>query len=390
MVLRSATVTAPSRQPAVRARSELGSTTGVPVELRGVSKTFEADNERITALDNLDLAARAGEFLTLLGPSGSGKTTALQILAGLQQQTAGEVWLGDEEVGRLAAHKRDIGVVFQSYALFPHMTVAQNVAFPLRLRKLAREERAKLVQDALELVQLGAFGSRRPAQLSGGQQQRVAIARALVFRPRLLLMDEPLGALDKRLRDHMQFELRQLQKRVGITCIYVTHDQEEAMLLSDRIAILNDGRLQQTGTASEIYHTPANEFVGDFVGRMNLWDGQIVAADGPGSVIELPGGVYVRSTRHAQAGTRVRLASRPEALKLTSHPPVEPGEASVVPIRVHSVRFTGATTLVQGIAEGGLEILVQVDSEPLELDRDQAWVAFQPESTLFFESEPAS
>jgi putative spermidine/putrescine transport system ATP-binding protein len=384
-------MTAPPRRPAVRARPELASATGVPVELRGVSKIFDVDNERITALDNLDLAARAGEFLTLLGPSGSGKTTALQIIAGLQQQTAGEVWLGDQEVGRLAAHKRDVGVVFQSYALFPHMTVAQNVAFPLRLRKLAREERAKLVQEALDLVQLGAFGSRRPAQLSGGQQQRVAIARALVFRPRLLLMDEPLGALDKRLRDHMQFELRKLQKRVGITCIYVTHDQEEAMLLSDRIAILNDGRLQQTGVASEIYHNPANEFVGDFVGRMNLWDGRIIEADGAGSVIELPGGVHVRSARRAQAGARVRLASRPETLKLTSHPPAEPTDAaSVVPIRVHSVRFTGANTLVQGIADGGLEILVQMDSEPLELERDQAWVVFQPDSTLFFESDLAS
>jgi putative spermidine/putrescine transport system ATP-binding protein len=366
--------------------TELVSAAGVPVELRGVSKVFETDSEPVPALDDLDLAADAGEFLTLLGPSGSGKTTALQIIAGLQQQTAGEVWLGKQEVGRLAAHKRDIGVVFQSYALFPHMTVAQNVGFPLRFRKLARDERAKLVQEALDLVQLGALGSRSPAQLSGGQQQRVAIARALVFRPRLLLMDEPLGALDKRLRDHMQFELRQLQKRVGITCIYVTHDQEEAMLLSDRIAILNDGRLQQTGTASEIYHRPANEFVGDFVGRMNLWDGHVVAADDAGSMIELPGGVRVRSSRSAPAGTRVRLAARPEALRLSSRPPEDPRGATVVPIRVHSVRFTGAITLVQGIAAGGLEILVQVDAEPLELDREQAWVAFDPESTLFFES----
>jgi ABC-type Fe3+/spermidine/putrescine transport system ATPase subunit len=202
-------------------------------------------------------------------------------------------------------------------------------------------------------------------------------------------MDEPLGALDKRLRDHMQFELRQLQKRVGITCIYVTHDQEEAMLLSDRIAILNEGRLQQTGTASEIYHRPANEFVGDFVGRMNLWDGQVVSGDSAGSVIELPGGVRVRSTRQAAPGAAVRLASRPEALRLVAHPPNEPGDASVIPVRVHSVRFTGAMTLVQGITEGGLEILVQLDSEPVELDREKAWVVFDPESTLFFESAAA-
>jgi spermidine/putrescine ABC transporter ATP-binding subunit len=376
--------------PTGEAKEALVSFTGVPVKLHGVSKKFETDSEPVTALDGLDLAADAGEFLTLLGPSGSGKTTALQIIAGLQQQTAGEVWLGDQEVGRLAAHKRDIGVVFQSYALFPHMSVADNVGFPLRLRKVGRQERAKLVQEALDLVQLGALGRRTPAQLSGGQQQRVAIARALVFRPRLLLMDEPLGALDKRLRDHMQFELRQLQKRVGITCIYVTHDQEEAMLLSDRIAILNDGRLQQTGTASEIYHQPANEFVGDFVGRMNLWSGRIVAGDGTGSVIELAGGVRVRSSRQAATGTPVRLASRPEALKLTPHPPDGHNEADVVPIRVDSVRFTGSTTLVRGTAGEGLEILVQVDSGPLGVENDRAWVVFDPESTLFFESEAAS
>jgi spermidine/putrescine ABC transporter ATP-binding subunit len=359
---------------------------GVPVALRGVTKTFDADGETVTALDGLDLEAAAGEFLTLLGPSGSGKTTALQIIAGLQQQSAGEVWLGDREVGRLAAHKRDIGVVFQSYALFPHMTVAQNVAFPLRLRKLARDERARLVQEALDLVQLGSFGARMPAQLSGGQQQRVAIARALVFQPRLLLMDEPLGALDKRLRDHMQFELRQLQKRVGITCIYVTHDQEEAMLLSDRIGILSEGRLQQIGSATEIYHEPANEFVGDFVGRMNLWHGRVVASDDRGSLVELPGEVRVRCARSAAVDSSVRVAARPEALRLSPRAPEGAGNDGVVAVRVESVRFTGATTLVRGVGPEGFEVLVQLDSEPFELERDQAYVHFDPDSTLFFES----
>jgi len=355
--------------------------TGVPVELRGVSKSFLTADGPVVALDEFNLKAAAGEFVTLLGPSGSGKSTALAIIAGLQEQTAGEVWLGAQEVGRLAPDKRDIGFVFQSYALFPHMTVAQNVAFPLRLRKMGREECRKLVGDALQLVRLGGLAERRPAQLSGGQQQRVAIARALVFHPRLLLMDEPLGALDKRLRDHMQLELRELQKRVGITCLYVTHDQEEAMLLSDRIAIMNDGHLQQVGSASEIYRRPANEFVGDFVGRMNLWDGRVVRSDQAGSVVQIAPDLLVRCSQVAPPGTSVRFATRPESLSLVPQPSED---SDALPLQVRTVRFTGSTTLVQGVVGDGLDVLIQVDSAPLALEGDRGWVAVDPDAAFFF------
>jgi mannopine transport system ATP-binding protein len=355
--------------------------TGVPVELRGVTKAYLTAAGPVVALDRFDLEVAAGEFVTLLGPSGSGKTTALEIIAGLQEQTAGEVWLGAQEVGRLAPHKRDIGFVFQSYALFPHMTVAENVAFPLRLRKVARAECGKLVDDALRLVRLGGLAERRPAQLSGGQRQRVAVARAMVFHPRLLLMDEPLGALDKRLRDHMQLELRELQKRVGITCLYVTHDQEEAMLLSDRIAIMNDGRVQQVGSSSEIYRRPANEFVGDFVGRMNLWDGRVVDSDQAGSVVQLAPDLLVRCSQIAPAGTSVRLATRPESLSLVRRPPED---WDALPLQVRTVRFTGSTTLVHGVVGEALEVLVQVESTPLALEGDRGWVAVDPDAAFLF------
>lgn len=359
---------------------------GVPVELRGVSKTYDAAESAVVALDRLDLTVGAGEFLTLLGPSGSGKTTALQIVAGLEHLTAGEVWLGEREVGRLDPSKRDIGVVFQNYALFPHLTVADNVGYPLRMRKVDRAERARRIDEVLDLVELRHLANRKPAQLSGGQQQRVAIARALVFRPRLLLMDEPLGALDKRLRDQMQLELRQIQKRVGITCLYVTHDQEEAMFLSDRIAIIDQGRLQQVGTAEEIYHRPANEFVGNFIGRMNLWDGRVVAGDSRGCEIELAGVVRIRSSQPATPGTSVRVATRPEAIRLVADESAAAQCPDAIPVRVSGARFTGSNTLVQATAGTSLDVVVQVDAWP-RTDLERAWIVTDPDATYFFTTE---
>ncbi|MEZ5797586.1 MAG: ABC transporter ATP-binding protein [Paracoccaceae bacterium] len=218
------------------------------------------------ALDDVSLEVESGEFLTLLGPSGSGKTTLLMVLAGFTRPDSGSLRFGDREVIRMPPHLRDVGMTFQSYALFPHMTVAGNVGYPLRLRKVSRDEIARRVEAALDTVRLGGFGDRRIDQLSGGQRQRVAVARAIVFGPRILLMDEPLSALDKKLRDQMQIELRHLHEQLGMTTVYVTHDQREALTMSDRIAVVNQGRIMQLATPRDLYERPANRFVADFIG----------------------------------------------------------------------------------------------------------------------------
>jgi spermidine/putrescine ABC transporter ATP-binding subunit len=358
----------------------------LPLALVGVSKVYRAGGQEVTAVADLDLTVEGGEFMTLLGPSGSGKTTALQMVTGLQEPSEGVIRIGEQDITFTPVHKREIGVVFQNYALFPHLSVRDNVAFPLRLRRWSRTAVADAVRQALALVRLVGFEDRMPSQLSGGQQQRVAIARALVFQPRVLLMDEPLGALDKKLRDHMQLELRQLQQRIGITCMYVTHDQEEAMLMSDRIAILNHGRLQQVGTAEEIYARPANEFVGDFVGRINLWDGLVVDSTGRGCVVELAPGLRLRCTEQARAGSKVKVAIRPEAVRLVDRPSTA-DDANVLRLQVASVRFTGAFTLVQGTVGTGLEVLIQMEPGAPALGGTETWVSFAPQSILIFSRE---
>lgn len=224
----------------------------------------------VRAVDNVSLDVRAGEFLTLLGPSGSGKTTLLMMVAGLTMPSSGEIWIGDENATSKPPYERDIGMVFQNYALFPHMTVADNVAFPLRMRRVRPSEIARRVVAALETVRLPQMGDRFPRQLSGGQQQRVALARALVFNPSVLLMDEPLGALDKKLREHVQFELKQLHTSLNITVLYVTHDQDEALTMSDRICLMRDGRIEQLGTPHELYRQPRTHFAADFLGESNF------------------------------------------------------------------------------------------------------------------------
>jgi putative spermidine/putrescine transport system ATP-binding protein/spermidine/putrescine transport system ATP-binding protein len=244
---------------------------GAQVEVRSLAKHFGT----VKAVDDISFAAEPGSFLTLLGPSGSGKTTTLNIIAGFESPTAGEVFLGSESITTIPTYKRNIGMVFQNYALFPHMTVAENIAYPLKMRRVSKSQIDQMVAEAMQMVQLEGFGDRAPKQLSGGQQQRVAIARALVFNPPLLLMDEPLGALDKKLREQMQIEIKRIQKQTGITVIYVTHDQEEALVMSDQIIILNKGRLQQIGSPTEIYDKPQNRFVADFIGETNLLDAEI-------------------------------------------------------------------------------------------------------------------
>ncbi|MCW5692630.1 MAG: ABC transporter ATP-binding protein [Pseudolabrys sp.] len=246
----------------------MASASALDIHVRQVSKSYGA----VAVLDRVDLHVQAGEFLTLLGPSGSGKTTLLMVLAGFTRPDSGSILFGTQEVIRLAPQKRDLGMVFQNYALFPHMNVAANIAFPLRLRKVGAAESARRVEAALEMVQLGGYGARGIHELSGGQRQRVALARALVFEPRIILMDEPLSALDKQLRELMQLELRRLHEKLGTTTIYVTHDQREALTMSDRIAVIDKGKLAQLDTPQRIYSKPSSRFVAEFIGESTFLD----------------------------------------------------------------------------------------------------------------------
>jgi putative spermidine/putrescine transport system ATP-binding protein len=250
------------------------------VRLQGIAKHYGHHR----AIDDLNLDIRAGEFITLLGPSGSGKTTALMLIAGFETPTDGEILIDGAPVARLPAYRRNIGMVFQSYALFPHLTVAENIAFPLKQRGVSMADRQAAVARMLDMMQLPGFGARFPQQLSGGQQQRVAIARAIVFNPRVLLMDEPLSALDKQLRENLQLEIKRLHDRLGITFVYVTHDQREALVMSDRVSVMNAGRIEQIAPPQELYDHPANRFVASFLGEANLLDLQGIVAEADGSL----------------------------------------------------------------------------------------------------------
>lgn len=246
------------------------------VKLEAVEKRYGA----VTALSRLDLAVREGEFLTLLGPSGSGKTTILNVIAGTVAPSAGRVWIGDRDVTGLPSNKRRLGMVFQNYALMPHMTIFENVAFPLRVRRLPQSDIRMKVAEALELVQLPHVSDRKPKELSGGQQQRIAIARCLVYNPDIILMDEPLGALDKKLREQMQLEIKRLHSKLGVTILYVTHDQEEALVMSDRVCLMNAGRIEQLGTPHELYFKPRSLFAADFLGESNILEAHVDGASG--------------------------------------------------------------------------------------------------------------
>ncbi|MBO4122900.1 ABC transporter ATP-binding protein [Cupriavidus gilardii] len=285
------------------------------IRFASVSKTYDGAHAVVRALD---LCVREGEFLTLLGPSGCGKTTTLMMLAGFEAPTHGEIHLDGERIDRVPPHRRNIGMVFQNYALFPHMTVAENVAFPLQMRHLANRQIRERVGEALEMVRLQPYAHRRPAQLSGGQQQRVALARALVYRPSLILMDEPLSALDKQLREQMQWEIKQLHARVGITVVYVTHDQAEALTMSDRIGVMNEGVLQQLATPADLYDNPANAFVARFVGENNVLTAQVAAIDGGHCTLRLADGSLVQARAGAglREGQAASLTLRPEKIVL--------------------------------------------------------------------------
>jgi putative spermidine/putrescine transport system ATP-binding protein len=284
------------------------------VEFQHVQKSY--DGETLVVKD-LNLSMPKGEFLTMLGPSGSGKTTCLMMLAGFETATHGEIMLDGKPINNIPPHKRGIGMVFQNYALFPHMTVVENLSFPLEVRKIGKSEREAKVKRALDMVQMGSFGGRRPAQLSGGQQQRIALARALVFEPELVLMDEPLGALDKQLREHMQFEITRLAHELGITTVYVTHDQTEALTMSDRVAVFNDGRIQQLAPPDELYERPQNSFVAQFIGENNTLEGVVQSIDGDDCVVRLDDGEVIDAlpVNVTKVGERTRVSIRPERVE---------------------------------------------------------------------------
>ncbi len=280
-----------------------------------VQKSY--DGEALVVKD-LNLSMPKGEFLTMLGPSGSGKTTCLMMLAGFESATHGNILLNGREINNIPPHKRGIGMVFQSYALFPHLTVAENLAFPLEVRGLGKSDREAKVRRALEMVQMDEFGGRRPAQLSGGQQQRIALARALVFDPELVLMDEPLGALDKQLREHMQYEIKHLHETLGITVVYVTHDQSEALTMSDRVAVFNDGVIQQLAPPSEIYERPDNAFVAQFIGENNKLTGTVAKREGDLVNVVLSSGQTAQAlaVNCGNTGDPALISIRPERVRV--------------------------------------------------------------------------
>ena len=330
---------------------------------------------RVAALNDLSLEVHEGEFLTLLGPSGSGKTTTLMLIAGFERPTRGEILMRGESLVARPPERRDIGMVFQSYALFPHMTVFENVAFPLRTRRLRGREIASRVGQALAAVRLPGLEARYPRQLSGGQQQRVALARSLVYRPSLLLMDEPLGALDRKLREEMQSELKSIQRELGVTTLYVTHDQQEALALSDRIAVMNAGDLVQVGPPRALYDRPAADFVASFLGDVNFAEGTVASCTGGVASVQLDGELTVSVAVSAPmtTGKRVRLAIRPERLEIG--PPL-PGQADAWRVVVREVIFHGEVVRYVVEAAGSLRMKVTrpYHGEDTVLRPDQAAV----------------
>jgi spermidine/putrescine ABC transporter ATP-binding subunit len=311
--------------------------------IEGVDKRFGD----VVALDRVSLQVAQGELLTILGPSGSGKTTLLKVVAGFETPDSGSVRVGGADITALPPARRDIGMVFQNYALFPHLTVRGNVAFPLEMRNVAGAEIDRRVGEALAMVELTGYEARLPKQLSGGQQQRVALARAIVFNPRLLLLDEPFGALDRKLRETMQLEVRRLQRRLGLTTIFITHDQEEALVLSDRIAVMNRGSIQQIATTTEIYERPTNDFVADFVGESNIFHGTLSA---PG-LVTLEGGRELRVNSEAMQGGRVGVLMRPERFA--------PGGVNEFRGKVVEAVYLGASFKLRLACEDGLELIVR-------------------------------
>jgi spermidine/putrescine ABC transporter ATP-binding subunit len=353
------------------------------IKFRGVEKTYG----QFTAVDKLDLVVNDGEFLTLLGPSGCGKSTTLRLIAGFVEPTAGQIFIADEDVTGLPPQRRSIGMVFQDYALFPHLTIADNIGFGLRERGVAKKERSARVAELLALVRLEEFGTRYPAQLSGGQQQRVALARALAFPPRVLLMDEPLGALDLKLRETMQEEIKRIQQELRVTTVYVTHDQAEAIYLSDRIAVMNGGRIEQIGNPQEIYRSPVSRFTADFIGKINFLDALVIATEPDGATVEIANqSIRAASEPGLSRGDRVTVAIRPENLAIHAQSQTDSGR-NILPARLVSRSFSGNLVHVRLALINGAEVIVEVrPTQPLPPDGTDVEIDWAPADTIILKS----
>lgn len=362
------------------------------IELVGVAKEFGSRRgDEVRAVEQIDLTIAGGEFFSLLGPSGCGKTTTLRMIAGLEEPTAGQVLLYGDDVTGTPPNRRDVNMVFQSYALFPHMDVFANVAFGLRRHKVARPDITKRVGEALELVELTGMEGRRPQQLSGGQQQRVALARALVNRPRALLLDEPLGALDMKLRQAMQIELKRIQREVGITFVYVTHDQGEALTMSDRVAVMNRGQIEQLGSPKQIYERPATRFAAGFIGTSNLLAGSVDRLDDGNAVLDFgdDGRVVVPLREPAGVGDRIDLTVRPEKIGLGTK---RPSDGCALRGTVTEIVYLGTATNYTVATGAGSDVVVfqqNASSSDDSVDRgDVIWLSWKAEHSYALELEP--
>ena len=366
-------------------RSWAGEDAALPaIELSGVVKEFQARGEVITAVAGIDLDIREGEFFSLLGPSGCGKTTTMRMIAGFEEPTQGVIRLHGQDVTNVPPNKRDVNMVFQSYALFPHMNVFENVAFGLRRKAVAKPEITRRVGEMLDIVDMAGRSERRPRELSGGQQQRVALARALVNNPRALLLDEPLGALDLKLRQAMQVELKRIQREVGITFVYVTHDQDEALTMSDRIAVMNDGSIEHLGTPREIYEHPRTRFVAGFIGTSNLLTGTVTRLDGDLAVIRISPDEQIIvpvQDRAVSEGSRLELTVRPEKIDLTTERPS--GEGCALRGTVTEVVYLGTSTNFSVTTSAGADVVVfqqnSASAGNVAARGDSVWLSWNPQ-----------
>ncbi len=350
------------------------------ISIRNVTKKFGG----ITAVDNANIDIAANEFFAVLGPSGCGKTTLLRMLAGFETPTAGEILIDGVDVSAMAPNKRPVNMVFQSYAVFPHMTVLANVGYGLKVTGVPAAETRRRAEEVLELVQLAHLGGRKPDQLSGGQRQRVALARALVKRPKVLLLDEPMSALDAKLREQMQLELTRLQEEIGITFIIVTHDQDEALSMADRIAVMQAGRVEQTATPELLYESPNSRFVADFIGKVNLLDGQVTGASGQGVTVEVAHLGKVTVPHSGCAHGQVSLAVRPEKIRMTAS---RPDSSLIVQGRIVDWAYYGDTSHIRVQPDSGPLMSVTVQNETRSTVEngdvgDQVWLSWREEDTL--------
>ena len=332
------------------------------VKFEKIDKSYDGE---VLVVKNLNLDIAKGEFVTMLGPSGSGKTTTLMMLAGFETPTNGEIFLDTKPISKIPPYEREIGMVFQNYALFPHMTVSENLSFPLEVRKISKADTKDKVQKALDMVELGMFGSRFPAQLSGGQQQRVALARALVFEPRLVLMDEPLGALDKNLRESMQYEIKHIHESIGVTVVYVTHDQGEALTMSNRIAVFNDGKVQQLSSPDKLYEEPVNSFVAEFIGENNTFEGEILEISKDICKVKLSNGEILANPISVKSkGEKTKVSIRPERALINPQNKMDNNHKG----KIEEVIYHGDHTRLRVDLLGNKEFILKVPNSSNRMD----------------------